>query len=80
MAFPNYEKLCMAFGINYSKINTSKLLTSRIREILENSDTVFCEVVIDEKYRVNPQVKFGSPIEEMEPSIEIELKNSLMVL
>lgn len=80
MAFPNYEKLCMAFGINYSKINTPKSLTSKIREILENSDTVFCEIVIDEKYRVNPQVKFGYPIEEMEPSIENELKNSLMVI
>jgi acetolactate synthase-1/2/3 large subunit len=80
MAFPNYEKLCAAFGINYSKIDTSMLLTSKITEVLKNSDSVFCEVVIDEKYRVNPQVKFGSPIEEMEPSIQIELQNSLMIL
>jgi acetolactate synthase-1/2/3 large subunit len=80
MAFPNYKKLCAAFEINYSKIDASNLMISEIGKVLRNPDSVFCEVIIDEKFRVNPQVKFGSPIEEMEPSIPIELLKSLMII
>jgi acetolactate synthase-1/2/3 large subunit len=80
MFFPDYEKICKAFGLAYQKISVQEDLFAGVTNVMNKNESTLCEVVIPGEARVNPQVKFGSPIEEMEPSIEIELKNSLMVL
>jgi acetolactate synthase-1/2/3 large subunit len=80
MHFPNFELLSKAFDIRYASVKTNSEIDKAISEILLSSESVLCEVMISPDSRVIPQVKFGSPIEEMEPAISEELTKSLMVL
>jgi hypothetical protein len=51
-----------------------------ISAVMNEEESILCEILISEDARVNPQVKFGSPIEGMDPPIEDELFKSLMII
>jgi len=80
MVFPNFEIICEAFGIKYKKIEKQKDLISDISQVLNDDKSILCEIIISEFARVDPQVKFGSPIEGMDPPIKNELFESLMII
>lgn len=78
MFFPNYSEIAIAFGYSYKCFSTDKNLKEKIQEALMNETSLLCEVLISPSSRVIPQVKFGSPIEGMEPAISDEFFKSLM--
>jgi acetolactate synthase-1/2/3 large subunit len=80
MHFPDFELLSKAFDIRYMSIKSDSEIDESISEILLSSDSVLCEVMISPQSRVIPQVKFGSPIEGMEPNISEELTRSLTIV
>jgi acetolactate synthase-1/2/3 large subunit len=80
MFFPNYEEICKAFGLTYEKISTQKDLFAGVINVMNKNDSTLCEVVIPSEARVNPQVKFGSPIENMEPVLDTDMFKSLMII
>jgi acetolactate synthase-1/2/3 large subunit len=80
MVFPNFKVICEAFGLKYRKIEKQEELSMGISAVMNEEESILCEILISEDARVNPQVKFGSPIEGMDPPIEDELFKSLMII
>lgn len=77
MFFPNYSDIALAFGYNYKCFFTDRNLVNEIEEVLMNESSILCEVLISPNSRVIPQVKFGTSIEHMEPTLEGRLLESL---
>jgi acetolactate synthase-1/2/3 large subunit len=80
MHFPDYENICSAFGLKYIKISSQEALVPGIKEVFEENQSILCEIVIPGDARVNPQVKFGSPIEGMDPPLPDYIFDSLMII
>lgn len=80
MFFPDYKNICKSFGIRYNKISSKEDLLKGIKNVINEKQSTLCEVIIPSEARVNPQVKFGSPIESMDPSLDIEIFKSLMIV
>ena len=80
MHFPDFEVLSKAFDIRYTSIKSNSEIDVSLGEILSSSESILCEVMISPTSRVVPQVKFGSPIEGMEPIIPAALAKSLMIV
>jgi len=78
MFFPNYLEIATAFGYDYKCLSADRNLVGEIQEVLMNENSLLCEVLISPSSRVIPQVKFGSPIQGMEPAISDEFFKSLM--
>jgi len=67
MQFPNFAKLADSFGFNYEIIDSESTMNSTISKCIANRGSTLCEVIISSNERVVPQVKFGRPIEDMDP-------------
>lgn len=80
MFFPDYRNICKSFGIRYNKISSQEDLLRGIKNVINEKQSTLCEIIIPSEARVNPQVKFGSPIESMDPSLDIEIFKSLMIV
>ena len=80
MIFPDFEKIAKAFSLDYEKILSDIDMESIIRKTLNHPTSIICEVMVSRDARVNPQVKFGSSIENMEPELEEELIEKLNTL
>lgn len=80
MHFPDYAYICSAFGLKYFKISSQEALVPGIKEVFEENHSILCEIVIPGDARVNPQVKFGSPIEGMDPPLPDYIFDSLMII
>ena len=80
MFFPDYEKICKAFGLAYQKISAQEDLFAGVTNVMNKNESTLCEVVIPGEARVNPQVKFGSPIEGMDPPLDADMFKSLMII
>ena len=78
MFFPNYSEIATAFGYDYKCLSADRNLIGKIQEVMMNENSLLCEVLISPSSRVIPQVKFGSPIQGMEPAISDEFFKSLM--
>jgi acetolactate synthase-1/2/3 large subunit len=66
LTFPNFKLIAEAFNLNYLKITNDADSYSIIDSVLCSTETILCEVFIDPKARVVPQVKFGNSISVME--------------
>jgi len=80
MFFPDYKYICSAFGLKYHRISNQEDLVTGIANVLNEKQSTLCEIIIPSEARVNPQVKFGSPIEGMEPPLDASTFKSLMVV
>lgn len=80
LAFPDFLKVAKAYGFKVVSISKNKELNEKIKTVLESKGPVFCNVEIDQKHRITPQVKFGRPNEDSEPLLERKefLKNMIV--
>lgn len=62
----------IAYGFKTIDITLNSELHSKTRETLRHNGPVFCNIKIDTRHRVVPQVKYGRPIEDGEPSLPRE--------
>lgn len=67
LAFPDFIKVAKAYGFKTNSISKNANMITRIREALDCPGSFFCNVVVNDKHRVIPQVIFGRPIEDSEP-------------
>lgn len=70
LAFPDFLKVARAYGFKTMNIIKNNLVPRKIREALQYPGPVFCNVEINPKHRVIPQVLFGRPIEDPEPFLD----------
>ena len=67
--FPNLQKISQAFGLNYILIDSEDSMEEKILLSQNQKGATLCEVIISPDERVNPQVKFGSKIYDMDPKL-----------
>jgi len=73
LSFPSFSKLSEAFRLKYVRIDVECDLREKLTDALGHPGAVLCDVIISDKARVIPQVKFGHPNEDMEPSLPREM-------
>lgn len=69
LKFPNFEELASSANINYVKLNSELALDYELKQFLNLPGPGICEVMIASNERVVPQVKFGNPINKMDPDL-----------
>lgn len=80
LAFPNFNKVATAYGYHTVNISRNTEIKQKIKEVFGYDGPVFCNVEINQKHRVIPQVKYGRSIEDSEPLLNRKefLKNMLV--
>lgn len=72
LAFPDFIKVAKAYGFKTVNISRAKDIKNGIAKTLRGKGPVFCNVEIDRRHKVAPQVKFGRAIEDAEPLLNRE--------
>lgn len=72
LGFPDFLKVAKAYGFKIINIETNTVLRRKIREALRFPGPVFCNIEINSRHRVIPQVIFGRSIEDSEPFLSRE--------
>ena len=70
LGFPDFPALARAYGFPTVTIATNAQARAQIPVILATPGPVFCNVELRPEERVQPQVKYGRPIEDAEPLLE----------
>ena len=78
LVFPAFEGLAKASGFQFLEAATPDEMESMLTEFWDEQRPVFLRVVIDEAWRVTPQVKFGRPNEDMEPLLPRDQFRAMM--
>jgi len=78
--FPDYSMLAKSAGFSYLDLEEQQDSSELVRRFWQEESPVLLRLSIDPSWRVIPQVKFGSPNEEMEPSLKEEVFSRLMLV
>jgi len=70
LAFPDFLKVAKAYDFKVVNISKNNELAKKIKTVLKSKGPVFCNIEIQSKHRVIPQVKFGRPNEDLEPLLD----------
>jgi len=73
MHFPNFAMLAESFGLNYEVVDSESTMNATISKCISNQGSTLCEVIISSNERVVPQVRFGRPIQDMDPPFSEEM-------
>ena len=72
LSLPDFSKVFNSYGIKTLKINNHNEMHNIIDTCLNLSGPVMCEVIVDEKQRIIPKTKAGSPLHDMLPKLSDE--------
>ena len=78
ISFPNFQNIAKSFDIEYKKVKNLKDLDKFRNKLLKNSKPLIVDIQIPEIASVVPQVKYGYPNFEMEPSIPNKRMKEIM--
>jgi acetolactate synthase-1/2/3 large subunit len=86
LMFPNWEKLCSAFGLRYFLLDHSSFKSLEFQRLLESNEPVFFEIFSDPEFKYLPRIESkilengqmtSKPLHEMFPPLEDEVVNKL---
>ena len=72
LSLPDFSKVFNSYGIKTLKINNHNEMHDIIDTCLNLSGPVMCEVIVNEKKRIIPKTKAGSPLHDMLPKLSDE--------
>ena len=72
LSLPDFSKVFNSYGIKTLKINNHNEMHDIIDTCLNLSGPVMCEVIVNEKQRIIPKTKAGSPLHDMLPKLSDE--------
>jgi acetolactate synthase-1/2/3 large subunit len=81
LGFPNFEKLALAYGLTYFRINTHTEMAEVIRRALSETGPVLCEIMLDLEQSFAPKLAsrrlpdgrmVSSPLEDLYPFLSRE--------
>lgn len=78
LKFPNFALISKANDLNYTSIKKTKDL-NKIKKILKSKKNEVCEVFISPEEKVVPQVKFGYPLEDAHPLLNMNTIKENMI-
>ena len=64
---PNFKKVSLAYGINYTAISNHKNLRKILSKPIKSNKAEFIEVFLKPDQRIIPKLQFGKPIEDLSP-------------
>jgi acetolactate synthase-1/2/3 large subunit len=89
LGFPDFEKLASAFGLKYTKISKKEEMRKVIREVLNYTTSVLCEVHVSTTQNFEPKSStkkledgtlFSPPLEDLSPFLpHAELKKNMYI-
>ena len=68
LSFPDFVKTAEAFGLPAYRIENHSQL-STIQKVLESNGPAVCDVMIDHDQKIEPMLKFGSGLEDLNPKL-----------
>ncbi len=80
LSFPNYKDLARAYNIEYLETDKANYLTEAFKKLFKSKKSFLLNLRISKEARVNPQVKFGRPNEDMEPLLPREFFRENMII
>lgn len=88
VSFPLMEKIVSAYGMQYMKLESSRLINEQIESLLRQDGPLFCEVILDPDYLFIPKVSskklpdgsmVSTSLEDMFPFLDPEeLKSNML--
>ncbi|MGE3856330.1 MAG: thiamine pyrophosphate-binding protein [Dehalococcoidia bacterium] len=80
LGLPDWQALSAAFGFATYRIDRTEDAAGVIARVLAEEGPAFCEVVVPPGCGVEPQVKFGRPLEDPEPLLpRAELAANMLI-
>ncbi len=70
VCFPDFAKVANAFAIKSEKIENHAMLREKVKAVLQCSEAVLCDVVVNPSEKITPKLEFGKPIEDQAPLLE----------
>jgi acetolactate synthase I/II/III large subunit len=67
LAFPDFEKLAVAYGFRTTGIFRNKDMLEKLTTVVSGDEPSFCNIEISFDQKVIPQVKYGRPLEDGDP-------------
>lgn len=87
LSFPNFELVANAYNIQYFKISKSRNLENELYEILKNSKSLVCEVILDKNQEFEPKASskilesgkmISAPLYDLYPFLEEKIVNNIL--
>ena len=69
LSFPDFVKTAEAFHLPAVRIENHKQLKSGIGDVLNRPGPVVCDLMIDPDQKIEPMLKFGSGLEDLNPKL-----------
>lgn len=69
LSFPDFIKTAEAFGLPSVRINNHQELKAGIDKVLSVNGPIVCELMIDPNQKIEPMLKFGSGLEDLNPNL-----------
>jgi acetolactate synthase-1/2/3 large subunit len=69
LSFPDFVKTAQAFHLPAYQVSAHDKLEAVIQKILETKGPVVCDILIDPNQKIEPMLKFGSGIEDLNPKL-----------
>jgi acetolactate synthase-1/2/3 large subunit len=80
LVFPEFTVLANSFGMKAKQVRKKSELRIALQEMYEKETTQFLEVIIEPDSEVNPQARFGYPIEDSEPALsQADLESHMII-
>lgn len=89
LGFPDLNKLCYAYGIEYTSVNKSEDLNSTITEVLNKQGAILCEVFVTTTQKTEPKASskkledgsmVSAPLEDLAPFLPREELEKNMII
>lgn len=80
LAFPNFEKIGIAFDLKTVTISNPSSMIKDLREIYSMPGPVFCNIEINPDQKLYPVVKFGAALEDQLPPLSPGVLDSEMII
>lgn len=77
--FPDFKKVSETFRIPYLHIKNNDEIKKVLKQALRTKGPVLCDVEIDPKQKIVPMLKFGSGLEDLDPKLEAEELEKIMI-
>ena len=80
LSFPDFKEISDAFKLTYMELSEESEVEEKLQKFISSKNSILLDVKIPQNARVNPQVKFGRPNEDMEPLLPRELFLENMII